>query len=301
MGNARLYERLLVVVADDLGRSLSVNAAIAEARSRGILTSASIMAGGEAFEEAVEIALDLGLCVGVHVTLCDGRSVLSSSVIPELTSPDGQMERSPSVAWVRYMRRGILSQIEAEVEAQFDRIEKAGIQAAYVNSHHHMHMHPLVFDLVCRHASKRGISRIRVPSEPLPIILSLRSRSRGLMPFIEWSVFGMLNIYNSRTARKYGMRPTRRVYGLSRTEDVDEGYLLNILSRLDDPVSELFVHPDAETESGRRELEALTSARVHERLDSLGIGLAGYDELSGSYGQQVCGRDVVSFEKMRSK
>ncbi len=301
MGDARLHERLLVIVADDLGRSSSANSAIAEARTNGILTSASLMAGGAAFEEAVEMALDLRLSVGVHVTLCDGRSVLPHSVVPDLTDPDGQMERSPSTAWMRYMRHGILPQIEAEIEAQFERIGKAGIQASYVNGHHHLHMHPLVFDVVCRHALRRGISWIRFPAEPLPIILSLGSRVRGLMPFIEWSVFGMLSIYNSRTARKYGMRPARRVYGLSRTEDIDEGYLLNILSRIDSPVSELFAHPDADTEPGRRELKALTSDRVRRRLDSLGIRLAAYDELPDTCGQRVCGQDDMAFQKMRSK
>ena len=281
MNNTHLDERLIVTVADDFGRSSSVNLAVAEARRRGVLTSASIMAGGEAFEEAVSIATDLRLCVGVHVTLCDGRAVLPGSVIPDLAGPDGRMEKSPSAAWLRFMRRGILPQIEAEVDAQFDRIEKAGIQAAYVNSHHHLHMHPVVFDVVCRQASRRGIFWVRFPAEPLPVVLGLRSPSRGLMPFIEWAVFGMLSVYNLRTAGKYGMRAARRVYGLSRTEDVDEGYLLNILSRIDSPMSEFFVHPDTATSSGRRELEALTSTEVRKRLDSLGITPTGYGKVSG--------------------
>ncbi len=276
-----MKERLLVTVADDLGRSTSVNLAIAEARRSGILTSASMMAGGEAFEEAVEIARDLRLCVGVHVTLCDGRAVLPNSAIPDLVDRTGQMEQSPVSAWMKFMRSGILSQAEAEVDAQFDRIEKAGIHATFVNGHHHLHMHPAVFDVVCRQASRRGISWVRLPAEPLGVVLGLRSPSRGLMPFIEWAVFGMLSIYNLRTARKYGMRATSRVYGLSRTEDVDEEYLLKILGLIDSPMSEFFAHPDASTSAGKRELEALTSSVVKNRLYSFGITLTGYEEVSG--------------------
>jgi predicted glycoside hydrolase/deacetylase ChbG (UPF0249 family) len=282
MKNTHPKERFLVTVADDLGRSSSINLAVAEARKKGILTSASIMAGGEAFDEAVGIALDLDLCAGVHVTLCDGKAVLPHSVIPDITDPNGQLEKNPSAAWMRYMRRDVLSQVGAEVEAQFERIEKAGIRATFVNGHHHLHMQPRVFDLVCRHASRRGILWVRIPTEPASIVLKLHSNSRGLMPFIEWGVFGMLSIYNLRTAKKYNMRATQRVYGLSRTEDVDEGYLLNILTRLDGSVNEFFLHPDKATASGRRELEALTSIEVRKRLDALGIRLTGYGGISGS-------------------
>lgn len=273
-------DRLLVVAADDFGRSHSVNQAVAEAHDRGILTAASIMAGGEAFQEAVYIARDRPrLSVGIHVTLCDGYSVLPHSRIPDLTGPDHQMEKSPSAAWLRFSRRGLLSQIDAEVEAQFDLIEKAGIRPTHINSHHHLHMHPLVFEVVCRHALKRGIGFIRFPAEPLPIIFRFRSHARGIMPFIEWAVFGMIGIYNVRTARRYGLCPSCHVYGLSRTEDIDENYLLEILSRFGSPLNEIFLHPDSETEHGSRELGALTSPAVRHRLDSFGIKLFGYGEL----------------------
>ena len=53
---AQRGERCLVVVADDLGKSSSINEAILEAHGNGIVTSASLMAGGEAFAEAVHIA-----------------------------------------------------------------------------------------------------------------------------------------------------------------------------------------------------------------------------------------------------
>lgn len=90
----------------------------------------------------------------------------------------------------------------------------------------------------------------------------------------------MLGMYNSRIARKYGLRTAWRVYGLSRAEDVDERYLIEILSRIENPLSEFFLHPHTATESGRQELEALTSDRVRDRLAVLGTALVGYKEKS---------------------
>jgi len=46
----------LIVNADDLGWTAGVNRGIAEAHRNGIVTSASLLANGEAFAEAAELA-----------------------------------------------------------------------------------------------------------------------------------------------------------------------------------------------------------------------------------------------------
>lgn len=282
MNTKHMSGKYVVIVADDLGRTSSVNYAIAEAHDKGIVTAASLMAGGEAFQEAVQIAvMRRELSVGLHVTLCDGRSVLSHSRIPDLTSPDGYLERRAAIAWVRYSRRSLLSQIEAEVEAQFDRLEESGIRPTHVDSHHHLHMHPVIFKILCQQASRRGVDWIRLPQESLSVVHSLRSPLRGIMPFIEWAVFGILGEYNLKTAQKYRINVACRVYGLSRTGNVDEKYLLDILSLTRGSFNEIFTHPDVATESGRHELKALTSIKVRNLLTFRGIRLVGYRELSG--------------------
>jgi hopanoid biosynthesis associated protein HpnK len=281
MDTKNLNRRYLVIVADDLGRSSSVNLAIAEAHDRGIVTAASLMAGGEAFEEAVEIAIKRGqLSVGLHVTLCDGRAVLPHSQIPDLTDHDGYFEKRPALAWMRYTKPGLLLQIESEIKAQFDRMEKSGIHPTHVDGHHHIHMHPLIFEVLCRQASQRGVNWIRLPRESLSLVLNLRSPLRGAMPFIEWAVFGVLGTYNLRIARKYGLHVACHVYGLSVTGSMDEKFLLDILNRSKGSLSEIFTHPDISTMSGKCELEALSSIKVRNRMNSLGIVPVGYRELS---------------------
>lgn len=281
MDITHLNEKYLVTVADDLGRSSSVNQAITEAHDRGIVTAASLMAGGEAFQEAIQIALERNrLSVGLHVTLCDGRSVLPPSRIPDLVGPDGHFEKSPLVAGLRFSKPNILSQIEAEIEAQFDRLEEAGIIPTHVDGHHHLHMHPVIFEVICRQASRRGIGWIRLPKESFSVVLSFCFPFYAITPFVEWAVFGLLGVYNIRKARKYGLRVACHVYGLSRTGSIDEKYLLDILKRANGSLNEIFVHPDIATECGRQELDALTSTKVRNQLASLGISLVGYRELS---------------------
>jgi len=273
-------KKYAVIVADDFGSSTSVNLAVAEAHDRGILTAASLMAGGAAFEEAVEIARKRrGLSIGLHVTLCDGRAVLPCSEIPGLADSRGCFENSPSRAWMKYRHAGLLGQLDREIEAQFDQLEKSGVHPTHIDGHHHLHMHPAIFGLLCGHASRRGIRWIRIPSEPLSFLLRFPSPGRGAMPFIEWVVFAVLGKMHGKRARDSGLRSIDAVYGLARTGHCDERYLLHIFDRAGSSL-EIFMHPDSATAAGQRELVALTSDAVRAALAASGAVLAGYRELS---------------------
>ncbi len=63
----------LIVNADDLGWTEGVNRGIVEAHRKGLVTSTSLLANGQAFAAAAEISRsnpELG--IGVHLNLSDG-------------------------------------------------------------------------------------------------------------------------------------------------------------------------------------------------------------------------------------
>ena len=65
--------RQLIVNADDFGFTKDVNSGIAESHERGILTAATLMANGAAFDDAVLVSRRLpGLDVGCHLVLIGG-------------------------------------------------------------------------------------------------------------------------------------------------------------------------------------------------------------------------------------
>ena len=60
----------LIVNADDFGFTSEVNAGIVEAHRLGILTATTLMANGQAFEDAVRLARENpSLDVGCHLVL----------------------------------------------------------------------------------------------------------------------------------------------------------------------------------------------------------------------------------------
>ncbi len=276
--------RYLVVTADDFGRFPSVNRAIAIACDRGVLTAASIVAGGDAFAEAVDLAARYPkLSVGLHIMLSDGRPVLPPADIPGLVDTEGRFERSPMRAGVTYwrLRRSLADQIGAEVKAQFDRVEKAGIQLTHVDCHHHLHMHPLLFEIIAREAARRGVAWIRIPREPLSLVLGLHVPLLDVKAFFTWLVFGLLADRNLRVACRHGLRAADNVYGLSGTGRIDEKYLLALLPYVKGATSEIYLHPDLSSSPGRGETKGATSKRVRDRLKTLGLHLVGFRELSG--------------------
>jgi chitin disaccharide deacetylase len=83
--------------ANDFGLSPEFNRGIIEVFHHGILTSASLMATGEGFEEAVTLAYECpSLCLGSHLTHIE-MSVLPLEKLPSLVAPEEGLFQSLSM------------------------------------------------------------------------------------------------------------------------------------------------------------------------------------------------------------
>ena len=159
-------DRLLIVNADDFGRSAAVNAGIVEAFQRGILTSASLVAMGAEFEQAVELARqNPGLGIGIHLVLNEHDPALPPSEIPSLVTSDGKF-RSRGQQFVKMtgdprMRDDAFR----EWDAQIKKVLAAGIKLEHIDGHGHCHAHPRVAGVVVELARRYGIDHVRLPVE----------------------------------------------------------------------------------------------------------------------------------------
>lgn len=143
----------LIVNADDFGFNRDVNAGIIEAHQRGILTSTTLMANGDAFAEAVALARATpSLDIGCHAVLVQGASVRDSSLLLPATLPK----------LARALMRGEISAYE-EIRAQVWKIVDAGIRPSHIDTHKHTHLMPPVLRAVARVAREFGIRWVRRP------------------------------------------------------------------------------------------------------------------------------------------
>jgi len=138
-----MASRELHFVADDFGLRAPVNAAIIHGHRHGALTGASLMMGQEGTVEAVSLAREHpDLQVGWHLHLCD------SSPLTVPGWPWGSSPAAAAMAWCSgpAARRLVL----AEVAAQWEAFQSAGIACRFVNTHHHLHLHPWIPGLILK-------------------------------------------------------------------------------------------------------------------------------------------------------
>ncbi len=283
--------RLLIVNADDFGESRAVNEAILRAHVEGIVTSASLMVTGEAAAEAVALARrHPRLRVGLHVTLALERPCLPPETVPRLVGPDGRLPRNATLAGLRwFLDPRARAQLRREVRAQVEAFRRTGLPLDHLNGHLHLHLHPVVWRELAAVARRTGAG-LRLPWEPwrrtLPLDRRFLARKVGYI-----LTFGLLARVYRPGLERAGILAPRAVFGLLQTGHLNEAYLLALLERLPPGLSELYAHPRLDTPAGRAELAALTSPRVRERLQALGIRLTTYGEVAaGRRNVSVCNK-----------
>jgi chitin disaccharide deacetylase len=271
--------RTVIINGDDFGFSHGVNQAIIKAHQHGVLTSTSLMVTGAAFSEAVDLARahpDLG--VGLHLVLVCGRSALPKDQIPHLVDEKGNFSNDPTVAGLRYQfNKRARIELQQEIHAQLEKFRATGLPLSHVDGHLHLHVHPVVINILADLAPEFGIKYIRLPSEELK--LNLKLNRRNLLTKLVWSgVFGRLRDYGASILESKNINFTERVYGLLQTGSVSEEYLCNLIPQIQANLVEIYSHPAIDV-PGEIELQALLSQQVRQALRADGFELTNYHKL----------------------
>ncbi len=127
--------RALIVNADDLGLSEGVTNGIVQAWREGVVTSTSALVNLEGAMERIVSAHQTNprLPIGLHLNVTTGRPVLPPSQIPTLVDSKGYfydrdalIERAPDIS---------LAELKAELRAQGERLQAAGIRIDHLDYH----------------------------------------------------------------------------------------------------------------------------------------------------------------------
>jgi hopanoid biosynthesis associated protein HpnK len=269
--------RLCIINADDFGLHPAVNEAVESAHRCGALTATSLMVGAPAVQDAAQRARALpGLRVGLHLTLCDGQSVLSRRQIPDLVDADGRFhDNMVSAGWRFFASPRVRGQLAAEIRAQFTAFAQLGLPLDHLDAHKHFHLHPTVLSLALRIGRDFGLRAVRVPAEPGSVMTKLLMPGFALMRY---------------RLRQAGLDCNDQIFGVAHSGAMDEARLLQIVASLPAGVTEIYLHPG--TRSGtaiassmtgyrhRDELQALLSPAVRAALSDPSIQRGGYTDIA---------------------
>lgn len=127
---------------------------------RGIVSSTSAMVCDRRALERIERASTvLKGRVGVHLQLTDGRPCSAPRLIPSLVTPEGVFPRVPVPGL-----RPRADEVRREWRAQMESFLATGLQPAHVDTHHHVHSIPAVFEIFCEIASHYNLRARTVDS-----------------------------------------------------------------------------------------------------------------------------------------
>jgi chitin disaccharide deacetylase len=289
----------LIITADDFGLHESINEAVEAASRAGVLTAASLMVTAPASADAIRRAEGLAqLRVGLHVVLTDGWSTLARELIPALADAQGRFDGSMLRNSLRFFARpSVQRQLEAEIRAQFARFARTGLRLDHVNMHKHFHLHPTVLNILLRVGRDYGVCAVRVPDEQL-WFAARGSWLCGTSALLLKPWVALMK----RRLRASGIFHNDRIFGISASGAMDEARLVEIIGRLPQGVTEIYLHPAtvsggaiAASMSGYRhadELEGLMSPRVRAAIGASGVTLGGFADLKSHAGTKDCDEDA---------
>lgn len=273
--------RWLIVTADELGLSSKRNQGIVDAHTRGIVTSASMLAYGPAFREAVKIAKGLPkLDIGIHLNLSEGEPLVLGH--KSIVNPSGVFWGRQEARIRARERKFDLREVEREASAQIECLKSAGIKVTNLSSVDHIHIRGNLAEslaLVCR---KHAIRCFRCPADKLrPPSLKLDPERLAAVGEYHQSAINAVSIYAAQR-----LRSTENFGGAALTGHLTPDLLLETLRALPVGLTELMVHPGMKSaESGfegpdrEQELKALTDPRLKAVFKEMNIGLTSFAKL----------------------
>ena len=231
----------LIINADDLGESESVNREIFGLMEQRLVTSATILANAPAFEHAIAGLEKFPACsVGVHLNLTTHAPLTKDPGLEPLLDNQGCLTRNLFHVPVS---TGLIRAACHELTCQVQRVKDTGIRVTHCDSHHHIHTIPWLLPVLKSVIGHFHITRVRSTINLLPPgqrMAALRGFRKG--------VFRLVMRYLADARCPEGLGDFRDFYAALQSGEVPRFKCI-----------ELMVHPGATTARYRDEITLLRS------------------------------------------
>lgn len=280
----------LIINADDFGRHELINRAVKIAYEKGFLRSATIMAGGIAFDDAVKISKNLpNLGVGIHLTLVNGNPILPPNKIPSLVTNEGTFYDNHAIFFKKYLHGKInFDEVCDELSAQIEKIFRAGLKPTHVDSHQHLHHLPKIIDIVLKLAESANINAIRISDTKI-----FEGNFGGIGQFIGRVGLASLAKFSANKAKNKNFLFPNHFTGIVAGESITENFMINLIENLRGGTTEVMLHPGTDNSvlenfckwehNFEAELNAVTSPKVLKILDEKNISAVNFSALRAEY------------------
>ena len=277
-----------ILNADDFGLCKAINRAVLEGYQFGLLKSASLVANGVAFEEAVNEIIpqcpELG--VGIHLNVFEGLPLCTD--LTTLVDSEGKFNNSYIQLLIKAYNpkeTEFFNELEREFRRQIEKV-MSKTKVTHIDSHVHIHSIPRIFDLVCRLAKEYGIKQVRTQFEKPYIIPDLRKHLSWTYPLniLKTILLGFFTIFNEATVHKYELKTNDYLVGVLYTSMMDAltvSYGVMAV-KYDNVTVEALIHPsryeDGTVNNRFDEFLLTKNKKLKEKIERLGFEITNYVE-----------------------
>ncbi len=283
-----MADKKFVLNADDFGMSEAFNTAILEGYNAGILKSTSLVANGEAFDEAVSKVVNNcpNLGVGVHLNIIEGKALTKD--IDEVSDVNGNFYNSYGQLIIKAYKlnnKEFMAQLEQEFRAQIEKIKNAGVKITHIDSHVHTHAIPPIFKLVCKLAKEYDIPQIRTQYEHFYLVpdIFIHLQKAYFVNIIKILLLNFFTSKNKPIAKKYGLNTNDYLLGVGYTSMMNSLTVstgLAVLKNRKDIVAEALIHPcryeDGTIDNHFTEYRITQSDKLKAKIEQMGYEIGNY-------------------------
>ena len=154
----------IIINADDLGKNPTVNNAIKEAIDGQYITSSSILANSNYWDEIHKIVEDgSNASFGVHLNLTEGPALTRSDALINAGIVSDDNVFTHEVNTIKHFSADLLTAIYNELDAQISKIMKnESIPINHFDGHHHIHTNFYFRDILLGLCHKYKITKVRI-------------------------------------------------------------------------------------------------------------------------------------------
>jgi len=154
--------KYIIVNADDFGLNSFIDECILKLCSKNRISNISVMVAGEAFCEDIDkLKVYSGLGTGIHLCLTDEKPISKSNEIETLIEKDGNLKNYNKLVYDLIQGKLDLKEVYIEWKAQIDKFINTGLKPAHLDTHKHLHLFPVFFDILINLAKEYNISAVR--------------------------------------------------------------------------------------------------------------------------------------------
>ena len=225
-----VIKKQIIINADDFGLSRGINQGIIKCYQAGVLSRISFITNTDFFDYSVDLLKSNCIKeIGIHLTLVGLERPLSNN-LKGLVDKNGLFFSNYTTVIKNIIFKKVEPEnIEEEFQLQIKRVLEKGFKVSHLDSHRHLHLFPVISDIVLKLAIEYEVPYIRCPYLERKNIRSI--------------IVNRFSKELRKKIRNLNLITSEYFKGFDFSGHLDEKKLLGTLNSLKEGTTELMVHP----------------------------------------------------------